>query len=60
MTESVWEGYRRVDFEVDGRASLLIFPENPLPGNPWVWRTEFFGAFDMAVRDLLDKGWQIG
>ena len=60
MTESVWEGYRRVDFEVDGRDSLLIFPENPLPGNPWVWRTEFFGAFDTADRALLKKGWHIG
>lgn len=60
MNESVWNGYRRADFEVDGRPSLLIFPEHPLPGNPWVWRTEFFGAFDMVDRALLAKGWHIG
>lgn len=60
MVESEWNGYRRADFEVDGRASLLIFPEHPLPGNPWVWRTEFFGAFDTVDRALLAKGWHIG
>ncbi len=60
MQDSVWNGYRRVDFEVDGRPSLLIVPTYPLPGNPWVWRTEFFGAFDQVDRALLEKGWHIG
>lgn len=60
MNESEWNGYRRADFEVDGRKSLLIFPKYPLPGNPWIWRTEFFGAFDAVDRALLAKGWHIG
>ena len=59
MRESEWNGYRRLDFTVDGRDSLLIVPEHPLPGDPWVWRTEFFGAFDTVDRALLEKGWRI-
>jgi len=34
-----------------------VFPDNPLPDKPWVWRTEFFGAFDTVDTALLDKGW---
>lgn len=60
MQKSEWNGYERLDFEVDGRDSLLICPHEPLPGNPWVWRTEFFGAFDTVDRALLAKGWYIG
>lgn len=59
MQESEWNGCRRLDFTVDGRSSLLIVPEHPLPGDPWVWRTEFFGAFDTVDRALLEKGWHI-
>ncbi len=60
MTECEWCGYKQLLFDVDGRESLLIVPHQPLPGNPWVWRTEFFGAFDTVDRALLAKGWHIG
>lgn len=57
--ETQWEGYRQLQFTVGGRSSLVVFPEHALPGKPWVWRTEFFGAFDMADRDLLRQGWHV-
>lgn len=60
MKTSDWNGYKRLDFDVDGRESLLICPHEPLPGNPWVWRTEFFGIYDTVDRALLAKGWHIG
>lgn len=55
----VWEGYDRKDFKLDGHDCILIYPKTAYSGNPWVWRAEFFGAFDYADRALLEKGWHI-
>jgi len=38
-------GSPRHDFKVGDLASIVVVPEKPLPGRPWVWRGEFFGAF---------------
>ena len=56
---SEWKNHKKIDFtdEVGGRESYIVFPDNPLPDKPWVWRTEFFGAFDTVDTALLDKGW---
>ena len=59
FTVSDWNGYKKIDFLVNGRKSFIVCPKNPLPGNPWIWRTEFFGAFDYADRALLEKGWHL-
>lgn len=56
---SDWEGYQRKDFKLDGHDCILIIPKEAYPGKPWVWRAEFFGAFDYADRALLDRGWHI-
>lgn len=50
---------RRIEFSLNGRNAILIFPDQPAPGRPWVWRTEFLGAFDDADRALLARGWHI-
>jgi len=51
-----WHGYARHDFTVDGRAALLVRPERPAAGRPWVWRTEFFGHAPQADLALLRIG----
>lgn len=56
---STWEGFDRKDFKLDGYECILVLPKTPYPGRPWVWRAEFFGAFDYADRALLEKGWHI-
>ncbi len=57
---SEWNGYRRIDFTVAGRACLLVLPKAAAPGNPWIWRTEFFGDFPQADVALLGRGWCVG
>lgn len=42
-----------------GREGFVIHPREAAPGKPWVWRTEFFGAFDYADRALLERGWHL-
>lgn len=53
------EDCKRIEFYIDGRKSVIICPEKPLDGNPWVWKTEFFAAFNFAERALLDKGFHL-
>lgn len=58
--ESSWQNMKRLDFTVDGCPALVIVPDKPLPGNPWIWRTEFFNAFPAADIALAKKGFHIG
>ena len=48
---------RATRFQVDG--VIVIEPEKPLPGRPWAWRGEFFGAFPNADIELVKKGWHL-
>ncbi len=57
--ESRWEGFVRHDFHVDGANAIVVEPKQPLPGRPWVWRGEFFGAFPNADIELLRRGWHL-
>lgn len=54
-----WNGYKQVNFTVNGRSSYIVYPKVQAEGNPWVWRAEFFGAFDSVDRELLNRGWCI-
>lgn len=56
---SVWQGYERLDFSVAGRPCLLVRPAKPAAGNPWIWRTEFFGHEPQADLALLARGWHV-
>nr|WP_269523025.1 alpha/beta fold hydrolase [Coraliomargarita parva] len=54
-----WKGYQRIDFGIGTRPGKLVIPENPAPGRPWIWRTEFFGAFPSVDLALLEQGWHV-
>ena len=57
--ESVWNGYSRYDFQVDGRNCYVVTPKKPAPGNPWVWRARFPGFHIEADLLLLERGFHI-
>src|SRR4051812_33379158 len=56
---SRWNGFVRHDFRVDGRDVIVVEPEEALPGKPWAWRGEFFGAFPNADIELVRRGWHL-
>jgi pimeloyl-ACP methyl ester carboxylesterase len=56
---SDWNGYEKLDFEVAGHAALLVKPKTPAAGNPWIWRTEFFGHEPQGDIALLGAGWHV-
>jgi pimeloyl-ACP methyl ester carboxylesterase len=57
---SDFHGYRRYDFDLEGRACYVIEPAEAAPGTPWVWRARFdskaFSAFDVA---MLGEGYHV-
>lgn len=54
-----WQGYVREDFTVAGRPCILVQPHQPAAGDPWIWRTEFFGAYPPVDLALLARGWRV-
>ncbi len=56
---SKWNGFARHDFKIDGANVIVVVPAKPLPGRPWVWRGEFFGAFPNADIELAKRGWHL-
>ncbi|MES2308442.1 MAG: alpha/beta hydrolase [Verrucomicrobiota bacterium] len=59
MSDTSWNNYRRLDFISKGRPAILVFPHHARPGNPWIWRTEFFDAFPQADIALLAEGFHL-
>ena len=57
--QSVWNGYTRYDFEVDGKPVLVVAPKEPAAGRPWVWHGEFFGHKPAPDIALLGQGFHI-
>ena len=57
--QSVWMGYKCQDFVVDQRVCVVVQPKTSMAGNPWIWRTEFFGAFPSADLAFLAKGFHL-
>ncbi|MEI9892394.1 MAG: prolyl oligopeptidase family serine peptidase [Chthoniobacter sp.] len=56
---SAWNGYEKLDFQVAGHPALLVKPKTAAPGNPWIWRTEFFGHEPQGDVALLGLGWHV-
>lgn len=60
MQKSQWHGCDKYDFKVEGRDAIVVVPQNPAPGNPWIWRPAFFNAFPSVDVALLEAGWHVG
>ncbi|HEU5117340.1 MAG TPA: alpha/beta hydrolase, partial [Isosphaeraceae bacterium] len=56
---SRWNGFIRHDFQAHGVDVIVVEPEKPLPGRPWAWRGEFFGAYPNADIELIKNGWHL-
>lgn len=57
--KSQWEGFDRYDYSFNGQPAIIVAPKQALPGNPWAWRGEFFGAFANADAALVAKGFHL-
>lgn len=59
VTESEWEGCRRIDFTYGGRNAIIVFPQKAADGTPWIWRPAFFNAFPSVDKALLKEGFHV-
>lgn len=57
--ESIWNGFRRIDFEFDGKSAVLVFPETPVKGGKWLLKTEYFEAFPSFELEMLALGYHL-
>ncbi len=57
MKTSTYKGFELIEDTFDSHQYLLLKPHKTADGMPWVWRAEFFGAFDSVDIDLAEKGW---
>lgn len=56
---SLWNGYERYDFPVDGKTVTVVEPRRAAIGRPWVWHGEFFGHKPDPDIALLGRGFHI-
>lgn len=59
VKKSRWNGFERHDFKYKGVKSLLVIPDSPAKGYPWVWRARFFGHQPQADIELLKRGFHL-
>lgn len=59
MTETMWNGYRRIDFLFEGRECILVFPGSASAGGEWLFKTEYFDAFPAFEIEMLSRGWHL-
>jgi lysophospholipase L1-like esterase/pimeloyl-ACP methyl ester carboxylesterase len=56
---TVWNAHPEDTFVLDRHHCRIVLPKSFAPGKPWIWRPEFFGAYDQADQALLAKGYPI-
>ncbi|MBQ4087453.1 MAG: alpha/beta hydrolase [Clostridia bacterium] len=59
MTESTWNGFRRIDFEFEGREVIVVFADSANRTDKWMLKTEYFDAFPETEIALLKKGYNL-
>lgn len=57
IKESLWNNFKRLDFEFEGRNAILICPDEAVEGNKWLYKTEYFGAFPNFEIEMVKKGY---
>lgn len=58
MKESIWNGFKRIDFDFEGREAVLVFPDQPDNGK-WLYKTEYFGAFPAFELEMVRRGYHL-
>lgn len=59
MAETLWNGFRRIDFLFEGHEAILVFPEKENKNKNWLLKTEYFGAFPEFEIEMLKRGWHL-
>lgn len=56
---SRWNKFERHDFDFEGKTATIVYPERPLPGNPWIWRPQFFDYDPIVDIAMVGRGFTL-
>lgn len=59
MTETLYHGFRRIDFLFEDREAILVFPNEPRPDGKWLLKTEYFSAFQGFELEMVRRGFYL-
>ena len=54
-----WNGFSALRFDFEGHEAVLVQPQQAAKGNPWLLKTEYFGAFPDLEIEMLRRGWHL-
>lgn len=57
--KTTWHGRDCYKFKFENRDAIVVVPDKPAEGNPWLWRPAFFDAFPAIDDALLNEGFYI-
>ena len=57
--ETLWYGFRRLDFLFEGMDASLVFPKQSDGQKNWLLKTEYFDAFPELELELVRRGWHL-
>lgn len=56
MTETLWNGFRCIEFSFEGKEAILVFPNEENKNKSWLLKTEYFNAFPNFEIEMLKRG----
>ncbi|MBQ7565585.1 MAG: hypothetical protein IJT18_00555 [Oscillospiraceae bacterium] len=59
ITQSEWNGFRRLDFLFEDRPSILVLPDRPRGDGKWLFKTEYFKSFPSFQIEMLSRGYAL-
>ena len=59
MCEELWNGFKKKEFEFEGKKAILVFPEKKDEQGNWAIKTEYWGAFVAVEIALLKEGFHL-
>lgn len=59
MSETLWNGFKRIDFTFEGRPAIFVFPKEANESKNWLFKTEYFDAFPEFEIEMLKRGWHL-
>lgn len=59
IAKSEWNGFERLDFDLNGRKAILISPKSPRDDSKWIFKTEYLDAFPSFDIEMLSRGYYL-
>lgn len=59
VSECDYYGFKRMNFKLNGRDAILVFPKVADEKKRWTLKTEYFEAFPAFQLEMLERGWHL-